>query len=195
MDEPGAITNNLVRRITVESNMKASIIYTWLVKTLQNVLSFFALSLVLLPFWLLLYIDFVAFSFSVLPTVGCVQHSTPQNMYVAEDQLRCPPHPPLSRSVVLPYPWQYSTDLRRQCTWRMSSWACTWVQITANWHWPDIPHSKPRTNALGNYRHGGDSLSCMSTFTHSKPFSLPEVTLTTMHNFWHLCADCLIVML
>ena len=41
------VINNLVRRTTVESNMKASIIYTWLVKTLHNVLSSFAISLVL----------------------------------------------------------------------------------------------------------------------------------------------------
>ena len=48
------------RRNTVESNMKESIIYIWLVKTLHNVLFSFALSLVLfLPSWLLLYIDFV----------------------------------------------------------------------------------------------------------------------------------------
>ena len=97
------VTNNLVRRTTVESNMKASIIYTWLVKTLHNVVSSFALSLVLFfASWLLLYIDFV--TFSVSPTVGYVQHSIPQNMYVAEDQLRCPPRPPLSRSAVLPCP-------------------------------------------------------------------------------------------
>ena len=43
------------RRTTVESNMKESIIYTWLVKTLHNVLFSFALSLILfLPSWLLL---------------------------------------------------------------------------------------------------------------------------------------------
>ena len=138
---------NLVRRITVESNMKASIIYTWLV-TLHDVLSSFALSLVLfLPSWLLLYIDFIAFSFSVSPTVGCVQHSTLQNTYVAENQLHCPPRPPLSRSAILPYPRQCSTDLRHQCTWHMSSWACTWVQITANWHssWVWLIHTYVRT--------------------------------------------------
>ena len=38
------VTNNLVRRATVESNMKVSIIYTWLVKTLHNVLSSFVRS-------------------------------------------------------------------------------------------------------------------------------------------------------
>ena len=41
------VTNNLVQRTTVESNMKVSIIYTWLVKTLHNVPSSFAISLVL----------------------------------------------------------------------------------------------------------------------------------------------------
>ena len=92
---------------TDESNTK---VYIWLVKTLHNVLFSFALYLVfLLPSWLLLYIDIVAFSFSVSPTVGCVQHSTPQNMYVAEDQPRCPPHPPLSKSAVLPCPWPPSS--------------------------------------------------------------------------------------
>ena len=50
--------------------------------------AFFGLYLVLfLSSWLLLYIDFVVFIFSMLPTVGCIQHSTPQNTYVAEDQL------------------------------------------------------------------------------------------------------------
>ena len=58
-------------------------IYTWLVKTLHNVLLSFALPLVLfLPSWLLLYIDFGAVSFSVSPTVGCIQYSTLQNAYV-----------------------------------------------------------------------------------------------------------------
>ena len=72
---------------------KVSIIYTWLVKTLHNVFSSFALFLVLfLPSQLLLYIDFVTFSFSMSPTVGCIQYSTPQNTYVAEDQPRCPGH-------------------------------------------------------------------------------------------------------
>ena len=167
--------NNLVRRITVESNTKVSIIYTWLVKTLQNMLSSFALSLVLLPFWLLLYIDFVAFSFSVSPTVSCVQHSTPQNTYVVEDQLRCPPRTQLSRSVV-PYPRQCSTDLRHQCTRRMSSWACMWVQITANWHWPEVPHSKPCANALGNYRHGVILFrvwACLRILSHSPYLKWP----------------------
>ena len=37
-------------------------------------------------------------------TVGCVLHSTPQNVYVAEDQPRCPTRLPLSRSAVLPCP-------------------------------------------------------------------------------------------
>ena len=83
------------RRTTAESNMK---VYIWLVKTLHNMhlacevspqhVFSFALNLVLfLPFWLRLYIDFLAFSFSVSPTVGSIQHSTPQNMYMytAED--------------------------------------------------------------------------------------------------------------
>ena len=70
---------------------------------LHNVLFYFALYLFLfLPSWLLLYIDFIAFSFSVSPTIGCIQHSTPQNMYVAEKQPQCPPRPPLSRSAILP---------------------------------------------------------------------------------------------
>ena len=73
------------RRTMVESNMK---VYIWLVKTLHNVLFSFALYLVLfLSSWLLLYIDSVAFSFSVLPTVGCVQYSSLQNTYVVEGQL------------------------------------------------------------------------------------------------------------
>ena len=65
---PRAAPCQCVRRTTVESNMKASIIYTWLVKTLHNVLSSFEIFVVLI--WLLLYIDFAAFSFSASPTVG-----------------------------------------------------------------------------------------------------------------------------
>ena len=41
------VTSNSVRRTAVESNMKANIFYTWLVKTLHNMLSSFAISLVL----------------------------------------------------------------------------------------------------------------------------------------------------
>ena len=44
------------------------------------------------------------FKFSTSPTVGCVQYSTPQNVYIAEDQPCCPTHPSLSRSAVLPCP-------------------------------------------------------------------------------------------
>ena len=104
---------------------KVSIIYTWLVKTLHSVLSSFELSLVLfLPSMLLLYIDFVAFSFSMPPTVGCVQYSTPQNTYVVEDQPLCPTRPQLSRSAVLPCPPSLvhisaSGILGSQCMWRM----------------------------------------------------------------------------
>ena len=66
------------RRTTVEANMKVSIIYTWLGKTLHNMLFSFAISVLFLPSWpswLLLYVDFVAFSFSVSLTVGWVQLS------------------------------------------------------------------------------------------------------------------------
>ena len=69
-------------RLRLNRTWKVSIIYAWLVKTLHNVLSSFARYLVLfLPSWLLLYIDFVAFSFSVSPNIGCVQDST-RNTYV-----------------------------------------------------------------------------------------------------------------
>ena len=65
----------------------------------------FAHSLVLFSSsWFLLYIDFIAFFFSILPTVGCVQHLTPQNTCDAEDQPCCHTCPPLSRSAVLPCP-------------------------------------------------------------------------------------------
>ena len=75
----------------VELSMKVSIIYTWLVKTLHNMLSSFVLSL-------------VTFYFLMPPTVGCVQYSAPQNTYIAEDQLRCLTLPRLLRSTVLPSP-------------------------------------------------------------------------------------------
>ena len=90
-------------QLRLNRTSKVSIIYTWLVKTLHSMLSSSALSLVLfLPSQLLLYIDFV--TFSIPPTVGCVQYSTPQNTYVAEHQPRCPTRPRLSRSAVLPCP-------------------------------------------------------------------------------------------
>ena len=98
------VTSNSVRRTAVESNMKANIFYTWLVKTLHNVLSSFAISLVLFFLLGLGFFLYIAFCFSVSPTVGCVQHLTPQNMYIAEDQPHCPPHSPLSRNAVLPCP-------------------------------------------------------------------------------------------
>ena len=63
-------------RLWLNRASKVSIIYTWLVKTL------------FLPSQLLLYIDFV--TFSMPPTVSCVQYSTPQNTYIAEHQPRCP---------------------------------------------------------------------------------------------------------
>ena len=75
---------------------------TWLVKTLH--LHFAWFSSCFLGFFCTLTL-FIAFSFSVSRTVGCVQYSTPQNTYVAEKQLRC--------------------------TWRMSFWACMWVQVVS----------------------------------------------------------------
>ena len=114
------------RTTMVESNMK---VHIWLVKTLHNVLFSFALYLDLfLPSWLLSYIDFVAFTFSVSPTVGCVQHSTPQNTYVVEDQPHCPLRSPLSRTAVLPCPPSVQT-------------------VRANWHsWVWRTHMYVRTH-------------------------------------------------
>ena len=94
----------------------------------------FALYLVFfLPSWLLLYIDFVAFSL-VSPTIACVQHSTLQNMYAAEDQPHCLPHLPLSRSAVLPCPRPPSSvhHISVIYLWLHVTHefcACTWVQI------------------------------------------------------------------
>ena len=67
----------LSRRTTVESE----IIYTWLVhEGIHNVLSSFVpyslLALLASKYFTLTSLH--AFSFSVSPTVGCVQHSTPQ---------------------------------------------------------------------------------------------------------------------
>ena len=121
-------------RLRLNRTWKVNTIYTWLVKTLHNVLFSFALSLVLvLPSYLLLYLDFIAFSFSMPQTVGCVQYSAPQNAYVAEDQPRCPTGPPLSRSAVLPCESSIArlsirySPVQCQCTWRISS--VTWAQI------------------------------------------------------------------
>ena len=114
---------------------EVSIIYTWLVKTLHNVLSSFVLSLVLvLPSKLLLYLDF---SFSMLQTVGCVLYSILQNAYVAEDQPRFPTCPPLSRSAVLPCPPSQAATLGIpvlcQYTWHMSSVTYEFRNV-CNWH-------------------------------------------------------------
>ena len=67
------------------------------------------------------------FPFSMSPTVGCVQHSTPQNMYVAEEQPCCPLRLPLSRTSIVPCPPSLGI-LGCQCTWHMSSWACTYAR-------------------------------------------------------------------
>ena len=94
------------RRTTVESNMKVSIIYTWLVNTLSTT---FALSLVLfLPCWL------------------------PQNTYIAEDQSRCPLHSPLSRSAVLPCsrpPSSVHVLTHEFLSVHVSANKCKWVQM------------------------------------------------------------------
>ena len=87
---------------------------------------------------LLLYIEFVAFSFSMPPTVSCIQYSTPQNMYLAEDQPHCPTHPPLSKSAVLPCP-PFIT--------RLGMWySPVSVHMSTNWHsWAWQTHTYMRT--------------------------------------------------
>ena len=84
--------------------------------------------------------------FLFLNAANCWLHSTPQNVYVAEDWPHCPTRPPLSRSAVLPCPpwfaargWGLRTRLASsilpcQCMWRMSSSACTWAQIDIHEH-------------------------------------------------------------
>ena len=111
------------RRTTVESNMKVSIIYTWLVNTLSTT---FALSLVLfLPCWL------------------------PQNTYIAEDQSHCPLHSPLSRSAVLPCsrpPSSVHVLTHEFLSVHVSANKCKWVQMSANWHsWAWQTHTYIRT--------------------------------------------------
>ena len=94
----GANASQSSRTTTVDSNMKSEHNLYLAYEDSHNVLSSFAFSLVLFASTV---IDFVAFSVSMPPTVGCVQYSTPQNTFVVEDQPRCPTRPPLSRSAVL----------------------------------------------------------------------------------------------
>ena len=90
----GANASQSSRTTTVDSNMKSEHNLYLAYEDSHNVLSSFAFSLVLFASTV---IDFVAFSVSMPPTVGCVPYSTPQNTFVVEDQ----PRPPLSRSAVL----------------------------------------------------------------------------------------------
>ena len=78
---------------------------TWLVETLQYMLSTFELFVVLfLLSWLLRRTDLFAFFVVESLAVGCVQHSflhlTPPNTYVAKGLPHCPPRPPSPRNVV-----------------------------------------------------------------------------------------------
>ena len=110
------------RRTTVELNMKVSIIYTWLVKTLHNVLfsfctfscSLLAHLLVLACFvhWLRCFLFLIVANRWLRSALDSAKH-----VYLAEDRPCCPPRPPLSWSA---FPAS-TIDLHRQCMWRMSS--------------------------------------------------------------------------
>ena len=66
------------RTTMVESNMKSEhnlYLACERLSTTCSLLCTFSRSLV--PSWLLLYTEFIAFSFIVPPTIGCVQHPTP----------------------------------------------------------------------------------------------------------------------
>ena len=92
-------------RSTVESSMKSEHnLYLACEDSPQRAFFFWTFSCSLLALSFYCTIDFIAFSFSMPPTVGYVQCSTPQNTYVAEDQPRCPTLPRLSRSAILPCP-------------------------------------------------------------------------------------------
>ena len=101
------VTNNLVRRTMIESNMKASINYTWLVKPLHNVLSSFAISLVL--FCPLGFCFFCTLTL-LLSLSPCRQPSDAfstrlhKTRTLRRTSRAVPPHPPLSRSAILPCP-------------------------------------------------------------------------------------------
>ena len=63
------------------------------------------------------------FLFLSVANVSCVQHSMRRT----------------SRAVLRILHYQEALffpvlNLHRQCMWRMSTWACTWVQMSANWH-------------------------------------------------------------
>ena len=129
---------------------------TWLVKTLYNVLFFFTLT-GSLPAFLALFVHWLCcFPFSMSPTVGCIQHSTPQNMYVVEDQPCCPQRLPLSRTSIVPCPPSLGI-LARQCTTHefLSVHICTWVQI-------DIPE---RDRHVRTYVH---MHACMHACTYRR---------------------------
>ena len=117
------------RMTMVESNMTVSIIYTWLVKNLHNMLFSFALSLVLVfPSWLLLYSDFIAFTFSVSPTSAVFStqlHKTHRTLWRTSCTVLCILHCQKC------YSYLPSTSIISACDAWVSERArkCKWVQI------------------------------------------------------------------
>ena len=85
------------------------------------------------------------FPFSMSPTVGCIQHSTPQNTYVAEDQPCCPLRPPLSRTSIVPCPSLGILAVSAQDTWVPGR---AGTHVSANWHsWAWQTRTYIRTHA------------------------------------------------
>ena len=94
------------RRTMVESNMK---VYIWLVKSLHNVL-----------FFLLHFIWFSSCPLGFFCTLALLLSLSPC----------CQPSAAFSTRVC-----KTRTLWRDSCTWHMSFWACTWVQVvSASWH-------------------------------------------------------------
>ena len=131
----------LKTRLRLNRTWKVSIIYTWVVKTLHSVLSSFVLSLVLvLPS---LYLP------STVPWLRCFLFFNAANRRLrsvldSAKRARC------GGPTALSYPSSIVKKRRSslssiawlcQCTWCMSSSACTWAQI-------DIPERDRHVCAL-----------------------------------------------
>ena len=146
--------------------MKASLIYTWLVKTLHNVLSSFVSSLVL---FYPLGLGFFCTWTSLLSVSQRRQPSAAFSTRLHKTRtlrrtsrtvlpvLRCQETPffpvldPLSLDLVPRPRTPHRQCIRRISSLHVSSNECTYVRTYARTLREQIPHSKPRANALSKY--------------------------------------------
>ena len=156
----------------VESNMTVSIIYTWLVKNLHNMLFSFALSLVLIfPSWLLLYSDFIAFTFSVSPTSAVFStqlHKTHRTLWRTSCTVLCILHCLL----ICPRPLSSVHVMHEFLSVHVSANECklTFVTVTDTYirMYVQCENSKPCANALSN-NCLGFNLSPDLSWSHKRP--------------------------